>query len=554
MPKRILIVGGVAGGMSAATRLRRLDEFADVVVFERGPFVSFANCGLPYHLGGEIADRGKLIVQSPQWLKQVFKLDVRANTEVVSIDRGAKTVLARNVTTGETSAERYDDLILATGASAVIPPTHGIRRPGHFTLRTIPDMDGVMGWITTRDARTALVLGGGFIGLEAAEQLHRRGLSVTVVEKNPQVLTPLDPEMAAHVHIELRKHGVRLELNNGVERFEDARPGEVAAASVAVLADGTRLPADVVIVGVGVRPESKLAKDAGLEIGTSGGIKVNSRLQTSDPHVWAAGDVIEVTHGVTGTPAVIPLGGPANRQGRIIADNICGRDSHYRGTLGTAVVRVFDTTAAVVGANEALLKKVGTPFQAVHLHPNSHAGYYPGAKPIALKVLFDPKSGKLLGAQAVGEDGVDKRMDVLATAVFAGMTIDDLAELELCYAPPFGSAKDPINLAGMAAQNVTDDLVTVAQWHEVPALIAAGAVVIDVREPGERDGGIIPGSRSIPLGSLRERLGELPRDRELLVHCASGQRSYNACRVLAQHGFRCRNLTGSFKTWKAVNS
>lgn len=549
MPKRILIVGGVAGGMSAATRLRRLDEFADVVVFERGPFVSFANCGLPYHLGGEIADRGKLIVQSPQRLKQVFRLDVRANTEVVSIDRAAKTVVARNVVSGEETTERYDDLILATGASAVMPPIPGLRRPGHFTLRTIPDMDGVMDWITKRNAKTALVLGGGFIGLEAAEQLHRRGLSVTVIEQLPQVLAPIDPEMAAHVHIELKKHGVRLELSNGVERFEDTATG----ASIAVLANDTRIPADVVLVGVGVRPESKLAKDAGLEIGTSGGVKVNNRMQTSDPHIWAAGDVVEVTHGVTGTPAVIPLAGPANRQGRIVADNICGNASHYRGTLGTAIVRVFDVTAAVVGANETLLKKTGTPFQAVHLHPNSHAGYFPGAKPIALKVLFDPKSGKLLGAQAVGEDGVDKRIDVLATALFAGMTTDDLAELELCYAPPFGSAKDPINLAGMAAQNVTDGLVTVAQWHEVPALVAAGAVVVDVRESGERDGGIIPGSLSIPLGSLRERLGELSKDAELLVHCASGQRSYNACRVLAQHGFKCRNLTGSFKTWKAAN-
>ncbi len=550
MPKRILIVGGVAGGMSAATRLRRLDEFADIVVFERGPFVSFANCGLPYHLGGEIADRGKLIVQSPERLKQVFRLDVRANTEVVSIDRAANTVTARNVSSGEETTERYDDLILATGASAVIPPTPGLRRPGHFTLRTIPDMDGVMDWITKQSAKSALVLGGGFIGLEAAEQLHRRGLSVTVVEKNPQVLTPLDAEMAAHVHLELKKHGVRLELSNPVERFEDASVG----ASIAVLANGTRIPADVVIVGVGVRPESKLAKDAGLEIGGSGGVKVSQRLQTSDPHIWAVGDVIEVTHGVTNTPAVIPLAGPANRQGRIVADNICGRDSHYRGTLGTAIVRVFDTTAGVVGANETLLKKTGTLFQVVHLHPNSHAGYFPGAKPIALKVLFHPETGRLLGAQAVGEDGVDKRIDVIATAIFGGMSIDDLAELELCYAPPFGSAKDPINLAGMAAQNVTEGLVAVAQWHEVPALIASGAVVVDVREPGERDGGIIPGSVSIPLGRLRERLGELPKDAELLVHCASGQRSYNACRVLTQHGYTCRNLTGSFKTWKAATA
>lgn len=552
MPKRVVIVGGVAGGMSAATRLRRLDEFAEIVVYERGPFVSFANCGLPYHVGGEIADRAKLIVQSPARLKAVFNLDIRAKTEVVSIDKKAKTVQVRDLTTGTTATDRYDDLILATGATAVVPPTPGITRPGHFHLRTIPEMDAILAWISQHSAKTAVVLGGGLIGLEAAEQLHRKGLSVTVVEKNPQVLTPLDREMAAHVHIELKKNGVRLELSNPAVTFQDAQPGESAAASVAVLANGTRLLADVVIVGVGVRPETTLAKAAGLEIGTSGGVKVNSRLQTSDPHIWAVGDVIEVTHRVTSAPAVIPLAGPANRQGRIAADNICGGDAHYRGTLGTAIVRVFDLTAAVTGANESLLRKAGMKFEAVHLHPNSHAGYYPGAKSIAMKVLFDPSSGRLLGAQAVGADGVDKRIDVLATALAGNMVIDDLAELELAYAPPFGSAKDPINLAGMAAQNVLEGLVEVTQWHEVPALVAAGAVVLDVREPGERDGGIIPGSVSIPLGKLRERLAELPKDRDILVHCASGQRSYNACRVLTQHGFRCRNLTGSFKTWSAA--
>ena len=554
MAKRVLIVGGVAGGMSAATRLRRLDEFAEIVVYERGPFVSFANCGLPYHVGGEIAERGKLIVQTPDRLKAVFNLDIRANTEVVAIDPAAKTVQVRDLTTGAVSTDRYDDLILATGATAVVPPTPGIGRPGHFHLRTIPEMDAILAWISQVNAKSAVVLGGGYIGLEAAEQLHRRGMAVTVVEKNPQVLTPLDPEMAAHVLIELKEHGVGVELSNPAVAFEDARAGETAAASVAVLTDGTRLPADVVIVGVGVKPETTLAKAAGLEIGTSGGIKVNARLRTSDPHIWAVGDAIEVIHGVTGTPAVIPLAGPANRQGRIVADNICGGTAEYRGTLGTAVVRVFDLTAAVVGANEALLKRAGMAFQAVHLHPNSHAGYFPGAKAIALKVLFNPDTGKLLGAQAVGADGVDKRIDVLATALAADFTIDDLAELELAYAPPFGSAKDPINLAGMAAQNVTEGLVEVAQWHEVPALVAAGAVVLDVREPGERDGGVIPGSVSIPLGELRGRLSELPKDRDILVHCASGQRSYNACRVLTQHGFRCRNLTGSFKTWSVART
>ncbi len=537
MPKRILIVGGVAGGMSAATRLRRLDETSEIVVFERGPFVSFANCGLPYHIGGEIADRAKLIVQTPARLAAVFNLDIRTNSEVLSVQPEAKTV------TTAAGIERYDELILATGTTAVMPDVPGIDLPGHFTLRTIPDLDAILAWIETKKAKTALVLGGGFIGLEAAEQLHRRGLSVTIVERNPQVLTPLDPEMAAHVHTELKKHGVAVRLQNPVASFDETG---------ATLQSGERIPADIVVIGIGVKPNTVLARAAGLALGTTGGILVNAHLQTSDPHIWAVGDAIEVTHGSTFTPAVIPLAGPANRQGRIVADNICGLNSEYRGTLGTAIVRVFDTVAACTGANETLLRKAGINYEAIHLHPNSHAGYFPGAKSLALKILFAPEDGRLLGAQAVGEDGVDKRIDVLATALFAGLTIDDLAELELAYAPPFGSAKDPVNLAGMAAQNLLTGLVRVAQWYDVPKLLESGAVVVDVREPAEREGGILPGSLSIPLGELRSRLGELPKDREILAHCASGQRSYNACRILMQHGFKCWNLTGSYKTWKAA--
>jgi NADPH-dependent 2,4-dienoyl-CoA reductase/sulfur reductase-like enzyme/rhodanese-related sulfurtransferase len=548
MSRRILIVGGVAGGMSAATRLRRLDEFAEIVIFERGPFVSFANCGLPYQLGGEITDRGKLIVQTPERLAAVFRLGVHPGHDVVAVRPAAREIDVRNLATGEIRAEKYDDLILSTGASPVTPNIPGIERAGHFPLRTIPDLERTDDWIRKTNAKTALILGGGFIGLETAEQLHQRGLAVTVVEYGSQVLKPFDPEMAAHIHREIRKHGVSLRLGQSVVRFE---AGE-AAASVAVLADGTRLPADVVIVGVGVKPEAKLAVDAGLKIGPTGGIAVNESLRTSDPHVWAVGDAIEVTHGVTGQPMLIALGGPANRQGRTVADNICGRTSTYASTIGTAIVRVFDQVAALTGANEALLKKAGMTFEVVHLHPNSHAGYFPGAKSIALKLLFAPTDGRILGAQAVGEDGVDKRIDVIATAIKAGMTVHDLADLELCYAPPFGSAKDPVNLAGMAAQNVLAGDVAVAQWHEVPALVASGAVVLDVRDAKERDGGAIPDSLGIPLAQLRDRLGELSKDKLILAHCASGQRSYNACRVLAQHGFRCRNLAGSFKTWKAA--
>ncbi len=552
MTKRILIVGGVAGGMSAATRLRRLDEYAEIVIFERGPYVSFANCGLPYYLGGEITDKKKLIVQTPERLAAVFGLTIHPRHNVVAIHPDRKVIEVCDLETNETRTERFDDLILSTGASPVIPPIPGIDRPGHFPLRTIPDLDKTDEWIRSTNAKTALVLGGGFIGLETAEQLHRRGIVVTVAEYGSQVLKPFDPEMAALIHREIRKHGVTLKLGQAVTRFDAPAHGEHAAASVAVLACGTRVPADLVIVGVGVKPEAGLAIDAGLAIGLSGGIAVNESLQTSHPHIWAVGDAIEVTHGVTRQAMLIPLGGPANRQGRTVADNINGKNSRYFSTIGTAIVRIFDQVAAVTGANETLLKKAGIPYQVVHLHPNSHAGYYPGAKSIALKLIFSNEDGKILGAQAIGEDGVDKRIDVIATAIKAGMTVHDLADLELCYAPPFGSAKDPVNLAGMAAQNILAGDVMVAQWHDIPALQESGAIVLDVRDDTEREAGAIPGSVGIPLAELRKRLAELPKDRLLLVHCASGQRSYNACRALMQHGYQCRNLAGSFKTWKAA--
>ncbi|WP_261361884.1 FAD-dependent oxidoreductase [Frigoriglobus tundricola] len=538
--------------MSAATRARRLAEDAEIVVFERGPHVSFANCGLPYFLGGEIADRNKLLVQTPERLKAVFNLDIRTHAEVVSIDPEHKEITVRDRTSNRVSTERYDALILSTGAAPVVPRVPGADRPGHFALRTLEDMDAIDGWIKERGATNGVVVGGGFIGLEVAEQLHRRGLRISVIERNPQVLKPFDPEMAAHLHIELRKHGVGLYLNNGLSRFDSPTAGERAGASVVVLANGTRLPADVVILGLGVRPEAKLARDAGLVIGPTGGVKVDAHLRTSAPDVYAVGDAIEVTHGVTGRPALIPLGGPANRQGRTAADNIFGVPSAYPGTLGTAIVRVFDRTAAVTGANEAQLKDAGMAFEAVHLHPNAHAGYYPGAAPLALKVLFDPVTGRLLGAQAVGADGIDKRIDVLATALRAGMTVDDVADLELCYAPPFGAAKDPVNLAGMAAQNVRAGLVHPIRWDEIASLDRTLALILDFRDRAEREAGAIPGSVHIPLGELRARLDELPRDAEIIAHCASGQRSYNACRILMQNGFRCRNLVGSFKTWKAA--
>ncbi|MEJ5237355.1 MAG: FAD-dependent oxidoreductase [Limisphaera sp.] len=550
--RRILIVGGVAGGASAAARLRRLDESAQIVVFERGPHVSFANCGLPYFVGGEIARRDDLLLHTPDSLWQRFRLEVRVKTEVVAIDRQARTVTARDLTTGRQSVEPYDALILAPGSVPLRPPLPGLDRPGHFFVRNVPDVEQIRHWISTRSCQRAVVVGGGYIGLEMAEQLHRCGLAVAVVEALPQVMAPLDPEMAGWLHRELRAHDVALHLNDPVTAFEEPPDPATAQASVVCLRSGTRLPADLVILALGVRPEVTLARQAGLELGTLGGIRVNEHLQTSDPHIWAVGDAIEVRDRVTGQWTLLPLAGPANRQGRIAADNICGRPARYEGSWGTAILRLFRLTAACTGANEKTLRRLGLPCEAIHLHPGSHAGYYPGAQPIAMKILFDPHTGRLLGAQAVGPEGVDKRIDVLATAMQAGLTVDQLADLELAYAPPFGSAKDPVNLAGMIAQNVRQGLVQHAQWHEIPRLDPARTFLLDVRTEAERQQGALPGSVHIPLHQLRQRLHELPRDREIIVACQSGQRSYFAARLLSQHGFRVRNLTGSYRTWSAA--
>lgn len=547
--KRIVIVGGVAGGASAAARARRLSEDAEILLFERGPHVSFANCGLPYHIGGEIPEREKLILQTPQSLLARLNLDVRVDTEIVAVDRAKKEVTAREVHGGRVYTERYDALVLATGAAPLKPPIPGIERPGHFVLRNVPDLDAILAWVKTHGARNAVVVGGGYIGLETAEQLHRRGLKVALAEALPQVMAPLDGEMAAWLHDELRRHEIDLHLNDGVACFEAPKAGEAAAASVVVLKSGARLPADVVVLGLGVRPEVTLAKAAGLELGERGGIRVDAHMRTSDAAIWAAGDSVEVRDPVTGAWTLVALAGPANRQGRIAADNIFGRASEYRGTWGTAVLRLFELVAACTGANERVLRRAGRAFQALHLHAGSHAGYFPGAQPIATKILFDPKDGRLLGAQAVGTDGVDKRIDVLATALQAGMTVHDLAELELAYAPPFGSAKDPINMAGMAAQNVLAGDAEVFQWNEVAERDAAATVLLDVREETEVAAGKIDGAVNIPLPQLRKRLNELPKDREVLVYCQAGQRAYFASRILKQMGYRCRYLSGSYRTW-----
>ncbi len=550
--KRVVIVGGVAGGASAAARARRLSEEAEIIVFERGPHVSFANCGLPYYLGGEIAEESALVLQTPESLRARFNLDVRVRSEVVAINRQSKRVTVRDLQTGREYEQPYDALILAPGASPLKPPIPGIDRAGHFTVRNVPAVEKIMTWLESGSVRRAVVVGGGYIGLEMAEQLKQRGLAVTLVEALPQVMAPLDPEMAEWLHQELRANQVELVLNDAVAAFETPRAGEESRASVVVLKSGRRLLADLVVLGLGVRPETGLAKQAGLELGPSGGIRVNDRLQTSDTSIWAVGDAIEVRDAVTQTPSLIPLAGPAQRQGRIAADNIFGRHSRYAATYGTAIVRLFKLVAGCTGANEKCLRKAGIPYQVVHLHPASHAGFYPGASPIALKVLFAPDTGKLLGAQALGAEGVDKRLDVLATALKAGMTVHDLAELELAYAPPFGSAKDPVNLAGMAAENVLAGDVALAQWHEVASLDPDAALVLDVRTEPERKNGFIPGSRHIPLQQLRQRLDELPNDREIIASCQTGQRSYFAARLLSQRGFRVRNLTGSYRTWKTA--
>lgn len=547
--QRLIIVGGVAGGASAAARARRLSEEMEILLFERGPYVSFANCGLPYYVGGEIAHSRDLLLQTPEEMSRQLHIDVRVHTEVTHIDRVAKVVTARNLQTGEVSQEPYDALLLAPGATPVKPPLPGIDRPGLFTLRNVPDAQALSNWITTHRAQRAVVVGGGYIGLELTEQLVRRGLEVAVVEASSQVMGILDPEMAAHLHHALVSHGVSLALDTSVLRFEEPAPEETAAASTVVLSSGKRLPADVIVLGVGVRPEVSLARDAGLEIGANGGIRVSESLQTSDPHIWAVGDAIEVRNTITGEWTLIPLAGPANRQGRIAADSILGRNVRYSGTQGTGILRLFDVTAACTGLSERAAQRAGTPHYVVHLHPHSHARYYPGGAPMTLKLVFAP-DGRILGGQAIGGEGVDKRIDILATAIHGGMRVEDLAELELAYAPPFGSAKDPINITGMMAQNVLNGDVAVIQWHEIASRDPDKTLLLDVRQPSEWDEGGLPNAIRIPLPELRARIAELPPDREIWLYCRSGQRAYYAARILSQHGFRCRNLTGAFLTWQ----
>jgi NADPH-dependent 2,4-dienoyl-CoA reductase/sulfur reductase-like enzyme/peroxiredoxin family protein/rhodanese-related sulfurtransferase/TusA-related sulfurtransferase len=543
--KKVVIVGGVAGGASAAARLRRLSEDIEIILFERGEYISFANCGLPYHISGVIAERERLLVQTPQTMRKRFNIDVRTFSEVVRIDRENKRVIVRDLKADKEYTESYDRLILSPGAEPVRPPIPGIHSPGVFTLRNLADMDAILARIKDAKASRAVVIGGGYIGLEMVEALSERGLASTLVELEPQVMGTLDPEMAAPLADELRLNGVNLLLNTSVQTISE----ENGTLSVQ-LSSGDTVTTDMVIVAVGVRPETHLAKEAGLTIGARGGIVVKPSMQTSDPHIYAVGDAAEVTDFVSGATTLIPLAGPANRQGRIAADHICGRDSAYRGTQGTAICKVFNLAAATTGLNEKGLKRTGIACEKIYVHAASHAGYYPGARQISLKLLFAPDSGKILGAQAVGADGVDKRIDVIAAAQRAGLTVQDLQHLELCYAPPFGSAKDPVNYAGFVASNVLNGDMPICHADDV-VNPAPNQLLLDVRTTDEFERGTIPGAICIPLDELRERLNELPRDKEIMVFCQVGLRGYLACRILNQRGYRCRNLTGGYKTYCA---
>ena len=535
-------------GRIAAPRLRRLDENAEIFIFERSGDVSFANCGLPYYLGGVIADRRQLFVATPERFRDFFKVEVRTWHEVRRIDRAGRTIEVQNLQTGAVSNEPYDVLVLSTGAAPVRPPLRGVDLPGVFTLRDLDDTDQIHKWIDHRKVSRAVVVGAGYIGLEMAENLSRRGIAVTLLELTGQVMPPADPEMVAPLQQELERQGVDLRLGNAVAALE---PGPNDTITV-VAQNGERFAAEVVILAVGVRPDTRLAREAGLEIGPTGGIRVDDQMRTSDPRVFAVGDAVEVREFTSGLPALIPLAGPANRQGRVAADVICGRDAHYRGAQGTAVVGVFDLTFAMTGATEKSLQKAGIAFEKSYTHAFHHASYYPGAERIAMKLLFSPETGRVLGAQAVGRAGVEKRIDVIAMAIQMKATVFDLEEAELCYAPQYGSAKDPVNMAGFVAANILRGDVAVSHWSEWKRRQEAGQtpLTLDVRPPTAVAAGAIPGTIRIPLGELRARLDELPRDREIWVHCGVGQTSYYAVRLLAQHGFKVRNLSGGMTSYK----
>lgn len=540
---RILIVGGVAGGASAAARARRLSEDAEIIIFERGEDVSFANCGLPYHIGGVIKEREKLLVQTPDSLYRRLRIKTKVKTEVIKINRAQKNIIVKDLLTGQETQEPYDYMILSPGADPIKPPMPGLDLPYVMTLRNLSDMDNIKLTVDQKKAKKIVVVGGGYIGLEMTEALYKRGVDVTIIELSNQVMGPADPEMAYYLHQELKKHKVDLKFGVSVKGFYSKDEGVTAE-----LSNGQKIDCDAVILAIGVRPEASLAKDAGLDIGQRGGIVVDEQMRTNDPFIFAVGDAVEVDEFVTGTKALIPLAGPANRQGRIAADNIFGRNSKYQKTQGTAICQLFNLTIGMTGVNEKILKRFNISHEKIYIHSNNHASYYPGATQISLKLLFDPKSGKIFGAQAVGKEGVDKRIDVLAVAIRAGMTVYDLEHLELCYAPPYGSAKDPVNFLGFVAANVLKGDVVNCHSEE----IKQDQIILDVRSANEFQEGMIPGAVNIPIDDLRDKMTQLSKEKEYIAYCQVGLRGYLACRILTQNGFRCRNLSGGYQTYKAV--
>jgi NADPH-dependent 2,4-dienoyl-CoA reductase/sulfur reductase-like enzyme/rhodanese-related sulfurtransferase len=544
---KIVIIGGVAGGASAAARARRLDENAEIVVLERGPYPSFANCGLPYYVGGVIKSRDKLLVAPIEMLRERHRLDVRTHSEVTSIHRDQQAVSVRNLDTQEEYVESFDKLIIATGASPFRPDIPGIGGSKVLELRDLPDADRMHSRATS-SARSAVVVGAGFIGIEVAENLSHRGIHVTVVELGSQVLPPWDPEMIAPFDNHLRNQGIDIRLEDSATGFTETESGLDVQ-----LASGDTLPTDFAVVCIGVRPESRLATAAGLACGSRGGIITNAHMQTSDPNIYAVGDVAEVSCFVSKTATQVPLAGPANRQGRIAADHIFGRPSTYRGTQGTAIVGAFGKTAAMTGLSEKQLKRSATDYEKIYIHPSNHAGYYPGASTMSLKLIFAPTTGLILGAQCVGSTGVDKRIDVIAMAIQAGMTVEDLEEVELCYAPQYGHAKDPVNMAGFVAADVIRHDQSIVHVAEIDFDSENAHVLVDVRSPTEFADGHIPNARNIPLETLRERLSELPLGRRIATYCKVGQRGYLASRILNQHGFNAFNISGGYTTWLSVH-
>ena len=540
---KTIIIGGVAGGATAAARLRRLDEKAEIIILERGEYVSFANCGLPYYIGGVITDRGDLTLQTPQSFKARFNVDVRVLNEAVKINPDTKTVTVKDLRTGETYEESYDNLILSMGAEPIRPNIEGADGSNVFTLRNIPDTLKIKNYIDTAKPRSAVVIGGGYIGVEMAENLVEAGLKVAIVELADHLIAPLDFDMAADVHRYIKSKGIYLHLNNGVKAIN---------GNTVILQNG-EITADMIIMSVGVRPETAIAKDCGIDLNPRGSIVVNDKMQTNIPHIYAVGDAVEVEDFITKKPAFIPLAGPANKQGRIAADNIAGHESVYTGTQGSAVLKLFDMTVATTGLNEKTAGLAGFDYDKTYTYSASHATYYPGAAQMSIKALWDKKTLKIIGAQIVGFDGVDKRMDVLATAIRFGAKITDLTTLELCYAPPFGSAKDPVNMLGFVAENIVSGKLKQFFWHDVENLPRDGSVfLLDTRTPFEVMRGKIDGFVNIPLDSLRERLDEIPKDRPIYVHCHSGLRSYLACRILTGNGYDCYNLAGGRRLYESV--